>query len=375
MERLPPTTFGRSLRTLIRERFGTQARLAHELGVDASWITKVVRGSQEGLSYSSLQRILEAFSRPSDKDLLYEAWRESFAPSPTELAPSIWDGDERIYGYCGTVPELISAGKAIVAFRALQPIWSALQTRPARSEGALRVGHSLVDVANQLDRPSVSLEVAAKMREIALLKRELGWVATALGLESVSLRHLRPRRLAIAEGSFHRFGAYLQDWQPVSVEGRSRRTGLVRALSRDQLLVGLDAVQEGTREAEGLALRITNLESQLRDTPEGPELGLASEVLARTLVASGQLERAARALTTAARHTDSRANEVKVLICRAQLHIADGQLGEVEALLGKAAGFADEWTLIHHRHKIAEINRSLNARHSDRYILRRIRKE
>lgn len=370
MERLPPTSFGRALRTLIRENWGTQAKFAEQVAVNNSWITKVIRGDQEGLTYSSLQRLLEGFHRRSDREELYESWRETYAPSPLDCnVPDQWSRNDQIVDYALSVHELISASKALPTFRVLTALWRHLESQTNRRRAAFEVGHALIDVANQLDRIAVSLKVSSQMKELSLASREPAWVAISLWLQSVSARHLRPRDLNRAEESFATFGKYLSDWWPASVTDRATKRGIVQCYLRDRLLVGLDILQEQKAGCEAIQGRIEALRNTVRELEEPSQIGLANEVLARALVAIGKIDEAIEPLKVAKINTSSRANQLKIQICRIQLLSADGQPQEAQATWDRAVDFTDEFHLIHHRHKLATMRPTLTAETSRSFSL------
>ena len=362
LEKLPPTAFGRTLRTMIRENWATQASFAEKVAVDNSWITKVIRGDQESLTYSSLQKLLSGISRPIESEELYEAWLETYAPSPIDRkVPTQWSTDEQIIQYAASVHDLISAGKVLSTFQALMNLWRHLEQRPDRDETALDVGHALVHAANQLDRVGVSLRISDAMVKRAVSVREPAWTAISLWLRCVSLRHLRPRAIERVEASFNDFGRYLDDWQPASENGKKVRREIVQSFLRDDVLAGIDALKERKADSRCQFERIESLRSRAKEVESSVELGLAYEVLARALVATSRVEEAIEPLRMARKLAESNANQLKVQICRVQLLAADGQPQEAQAELDRAVEIADAFHLVHHRHKLATIEQDLRT--------------
>lgn len=360
MERLPSSFFGRTLRNLVREHWGTQARFAEAASVGNTWVTKVIRGDQESLTYPSLQKLLAGFDSPSQKDELYQAWLETYAPSPVDrCVPEVWASDGQITEYASSVHDLISAGKVLPTFKALGFLWRSLKNDPKRQEAALRVGNAYIDTANQLDRILVALEVGHDMATIARSKIEPAWMAKSLWLQGVSMRLVRPRNVARAESALADFAAYVSGWQPSSSQGRAVHTYLTQAAARDCVLCALDAVNEGMASPSILVHRIAELRNRIEWIDDEAEIGLGNEVVARALIATGRIDEAAKPLAAARALVRSKANELKVLICRIQLLASSGEAQEAEKLLHHALNLADEFSLVHHRIKLSALQQRL----------------
>ena len=131
--------------------------------------------------------------------------------------------------------------------------------------------------------------------------------------------------------------------------------------ARGRILSGLDGVKAGLAGPTFLESRIKTLRSRASEAFEESEIGLANEVLARALIALGQVDQAVEPLGIASRFAKSRANQLKAGICNVQLLLADGQKPEAEKALDKAIDYADQFSLVHHRQKLADLNLAIQS--------------
>ncbi len=338
-----------------------RARFAEANRIPYTWVTKIIRGHAEGLTYPSFLGLVAAFEKPADKDQLYEAWLETYAPSPIQqLVPELWSADEEVIAYARMVHEQISAGSVLQTFKSLGYLWNGLKEQPRRSQAALEVGSAYIEAAQQLDRIGVALGVCHDLQLIARLQGGQAWQAQSLWLQGLTLRLVRPRQLIAAEKGLIKFGQYLAAWQPLSaLEGRQHQKYLLIA-ARDHVLSGLDLFWAKQVDVAALSSRITILEveSQNADSPE--EVGLASEVIARARVASGSLDEAARALAIAGKNVSTTANQLKVRLCQIQLLVASGESDLARSRIEQALDQADQFRLVHQRQKLSIIQRQLD---------------
>jgi hypothetical protein len=362
MERLPPTEFGRVLRALVREQWGTQIRFAQEIGFDETWVAKVIRGDQESLTYASLQRLLSGLKGTERQERLYQAWLTTYAPSPgANQAPDSWDSDETIVAYAGSVHELISGGKVLETYQALGRLWKALAQDPKRQHARLAVGSAYVETAQQLDRISVALSVSQEMIATARSMMEPALMARALWLRGVSLRLVRPRKLAAVEKAFCDLSHFLSAWHPASAQEREIHSGFSHVLLRDQVLSAIDIVQAGKADKEVLARRTRVLLDRSTELEQVAETGLANEVAARAMIVAGMPDDAVPSLHVAAKCAVDKVCELKVIISQVQLLQATGDVAQASDRLGVALDLADEYRLVHHRQKLASIQRGLET--------------
>jgi hypothetical protein len=328
--------------------------------MSSGWVAKVIRGEQENLTYSSLEKLLAGFSSPDDKELLYQTWLETYAPSPAQqFAPDIWSQDEQIFAYAQSVHEQISAGKVLQAYRSFGTLWNHLKSRPYRWASALATGHAYIHTANQLDRPFVSLAVLEDMTRIATEAEEPAWKGQTLWLRGVSLRLVRPQVFDEFESEFSNLADYLGSWRPTSVEGKQDHRELSQAYARDSLLSGLDALNANLTGKAILSTRIKALGKSIENLEATESIGLASEVLARALIVSDQTDEASKRLEVAKKFAASRANQLKVRITKLQLHLAIGDQQVANERLESTLNFADKYCLVHQRNKLALIEQKM----------------
>lgn len=362
VERLPPTEFGRTLRTLIREQWKTQASFAEAAGVDETWVSSVIRGRQEHLTYAGLQALLAGFQAANLKDQLYEAWLSTYAPLPSgRETPDVWSSDREIVSFARSVHELISGGRALETFKTLGRLWQSLKHDPERRAATLAAGRAFVEAAQQLDRIAVALQVCDELVGLARPSMEPADLTRALWLRGVSLRLVRPRVVVAAESAFGDLIGHLEDWQPRSAEEREIHREFTHVAMRDRVLSALDLVRAGQAEADVLMPRVRVLVERSKELEDAAWVGLAGEVAARGLIAAGRPDEAGGLLRQAARCATTKVNELKVLVSEIQLLMATGQRREAEGRLGVALDLADGYCLVHHRQKLAGIQRRLEA--------------
>lgn len=356
MERLPPSVFGRTLRSLIRAHWSSQSAYAQAIGVSDSWIAKVVRGTQESVTYATLERLLTGFTSSHEKKELYQSWLETFAPSPLYLeSPAAWSSDEVLIEYALNVHNLISAGAILPTYQALNSLWHFRQDQAPSGYATLSIGSALVEAANHLDRIDKSLEVAAQLQKRASSSSEPALLATTLWQRGVTLRHLRPRRVALAEAQLTDLQVFLDSWQPSGMQSKERKKDLGGAVQRDLLLAGLDTVKEGHLNPKLLTPQVIAMERNLKELDEPDQVGLATEVLARALCSMGEYDRAMDCLSRARPLMNSKVNELKLLIGQIQIFLAIGKPSNASKLWEEAANLADQFNLIHHRIKLGEL--------------------
>ena len=362
MERLPATAFGRTLRLLIREVWGTQSRFAEEIHLDTTWITKVIRGDQESLTYASLEKIMEGFALPEEQERLYASWLESYAPSPVargDIDP--WSSDEDLLAYASSVHNRISAGKVLSTHRTLGIVWQSLEKLPRRLPVKMAIGHAYVDTANQLERIPASLKVCQTLVDMAIRSGEPPLIANTLWIQGVSFRLARPQIIRQADAKLISLADYLVHWEPASIDELKVKSTFEQICARDLVLSGLDAVKSNLASKEFLQARVARLEKNLDQIENLNELGLAHEVLARAFTSMGELGKASKSLHFASQHVHTQANRLKVLIGNVQLLHADRQEHKAQEILEEAIDFADEFSLVHHRQKLSKLQSVIEA--------------
>lgn len=355
VERPAPTAFGRALKQLIREVWGSQSAFAAHLAVDESWIAKLVRTPDPRLSHASLARLVVGFPSASQREALYRAWIATCAPSPMdEDLASFGPGQAAVFA--SEVHDRISAGRVVQTRNALLDLWKRFGPGSGDIATAFALGEALVDCSNQLDRIGTSFQVCGALDEMCRPSEEPERSVRALWLRGVTSRLVRPRRIAQAEAAFDLAAECLGSAR----SGMPGYDGLAIALARDRLLGALDAFLAGGDGADFLASRLSRFEA-LCERAAGEDVALGIEVRARALVALNRLDEASDLLETATGLPATSANMVKRDVCRIQLLWQAGERIEAGDLFESSLDVADRLALVHHRTKLAALGRRMGV--------------
>lgn len=363
MERLPPTSFGRELRSLIRETWKTQKRFAEAIGVDETWVAKVIRGDQESLTYASFTRMLVGFPLLAEQERLYLAWVSTFAPSPAETnVPTGGSLDEELIRFARSVHDRISAGRLNSTHKLLSQVWDDLQKSGRTAEVRLALGEALVQTAQHLDRIDLARRLSIELFEIARSENDPGWMARTLWLGGVTARLQRPRNLGEADQSLADLASYLESWRPKGADSLRLREELRRTQRRDHVLSAGD-IARGLGSTHLLSKRVASLESRTSEVSEPAEQALTAEVLARSHIVLGQLDSAENWLKRSdiAVAGNAGTHKVKRLICAVQLSLAMSRIEQAEELLWSAADTIERFGFVHHRVKLATLEHQVRA--------------
>lgn len=352
MERAPPTEFGRALRRLIREVWGSQSAFALAAFVDESWIAKLIRCPEPRLSRASLERLLVCLPRPSHREELYAAWLATCAPSPLDIDWRDLDalGALRL---ASEVHDRISSGRVVETRTALLGLWERFGPSRGDLATAFAVGEPLIDCSNQLDRVACSLRVCAELDSACSPSEEPLRTAKALWLRGVSTRLLRPRRAVEAAGALDLASEFALSLKSAGCPGLPE---LKAAMERDQTLALLDLYRAGNVEPGKLARRAERLQG-ISERLDASEAGLAKEVRARVLVALGRYDEAETDLCEAHAMVSGAANLLKIEICRMELFWETGEREDAERTFDTLLNRADTLALAHHRAKLSSLGR------------------
>ena len=271
------------LRSAIKAEFGSNKAFAERARLSEGRVSQLIKGP-ESITAQSLEDVLRCFSDLSLQEAIYEAWVETFAPSPLYRLTRR-QSEEQAHRLLKDRDQLVSAGRARQALCALEQLRIGLEDTECR----FMVLRAIAETAMYLGRSTQAASAASELVEHA--KRVAGpeWIARALWLLATVTRNNRistPVQIAKAHENAADFA---QSWNPPSAEARETARQIRAALDRDRALALLTINERTAVKPEHLASLITMLDRILATHMSSEARSMFLEVKGRVHLATGDL--------------------------------------------------------------------------------------